>query len=146
MQFPKFTARDLAKAAGKIFSMSPVVGNVTSLMTRHIYLAIESRIHWDRFISLLFPDTVKSELQFWLQNLKETLYSRFLISYFCVFRCQWHCIRCIYGRSEWKDFSQNIVKKGICYELHVERTQSHSISFRIFCMSIYWKNVTLAYR
>lgn len=69
-RFPKFTARDLSRAAGKIISMSPVVGNVTSLMTRHIYLAIESRIHWDRFISLLFPDAVKSELQFWLQNLR----------------------------------------------------------------------------
>lgn len=70
-RFPKFTARDLAKAVGKIISMSPVVGNVTSLMTRHIYLAIESRNHWDRFISFLFPDAVKSELQFWLQNLKK---------------------------------------------------------------------------
>lgn len=69
-RFPKFTARDLAKATGKIISMSPVVGNVTSLMTRHIYIAIESRIHWDLFISLLFPDAVKSELQFWLQSLR----------------------------------------------------------------------------
>lgn len=36
----------------------------------HIYLAIESIIHWDRFISVLFPHAVKSELEFWLQNLK----------------------------------------------------------------------------
>lgn len=33
-RFPKFTALDLAKAAGKIVSMSPVVGNVTS----HIFI------------------------------------------------------------------------------------------------------------
>jgi hypothetical protein len=68
-RFPNFTARELARAAGKIISMSPVIGNVSSLMTRHLYLAIESRIQWDCCLSLLFPEAVKLELQFWTQNL-----------------------------------------------------------------------------
>lgn len=43
-RFSLFTARELASAAVKIISMYPVVGNVASLMTRQIYLAIENRV------------------------------------------------------------------------------------------------------
>lgn len=41
-RFSLFTARELARAAGKIISMYPVVGNVASLMTNQIYFAIEN--------------------------------------------------------------------------------------------------------
>ena len=67
--FPSFTARELAKLAGQIISLSPVFGNVCSLMTRHLYLAIESRVHWDKFLNFEFPDMVRTELRFWSENL-----------------------------------------------------------------------------
>jgi CDP-diglyceride synthetase len=40
--FPVFTARELAQATGKVISLSPVVGNLTRLMTRHCYMSIET--------------------------------------------------------------------------------------------------------
>lgn len=58
-KFSLFTARKLARAAVKIIAMYPVVGNVASLMTRQIYLAIENRICWDRLLLLSFPEAVK---------------------------------------------------------------------------------------
>ena len=41
--FPVFTARKLAQVTGKVISLSPVVGNLTRLMTRHCYMSIETR-------------------------------------------------------------------------------------------------------
>jgi hypothetical protein len=41
--FPVFTARELAQVTGKVISLSPVVGNLTRLMTRHYYMSIETR-------------------------------------------------------------------------------------------------------
>jgi hypothetical protein len=57
--FPNLTARQLARVTGKIISMSPVMGNITSL-----YMAIEKRKRWDLFLELEFPDFVGSELNF----------------------------------------------------------------------------------
>lgn len=45
--FPVFTARSLARATGKILSMSPVMGNITSLRTRYLNKESEGRIRWD---------------------------------------------------------------------------------------------------
>lgn len=78
--FPNFTARQLARVTGKIISMSPVMGNITSLMTRHLYMAIEKRKRWDLFLELEFPDFVGSELNFWLQNILK-LKSKSLVKY-----------------------------------------------------------------
>ena len=36
-RFPNVTGCDLAKATGKIIFMSPVAGNVTSLITRYVF-------------------------------------------------------------------------------------------------------------
>ncbi|VDI19346.1 Hypothetical predicted protein [Mytilus galloprovincialis] len=44
---PSISARNLARITGRIVSMSPVLGNVTRLMTRNIYRLIESRVSWD---------------------------------------------------------------------------------------------------
>lgn len=62
------TARKLAQCTGKIISLSPVVGNVTRLMTRHCYMCIEKRKTWDSVLSVEFPDQVIGELKFWLNN------------------------------------------------------------------------------
>lgn len=76
--FPIFTARELAKFAGQIISLSPVYGCVCSLMTRNIYLAVESRGHWDYVINLAFPDLVKTELEFWTNNLVKMNHKRLI--------------------------------------------------------------------
>ena len=34
-----------------------------------MYLGKSSRTHWDCFLSFLFPEPVKQELQFWAKNL-----------------------------------------------------------------------------
>lgn len=47
-------------------------------MTRNIYLAIESRGHWDYVINLAFPDLVKTELEFWTNNLVKMNYKRLI--------------------------------------------------------------------
>ena len=49
--------------------MSPVMGNVTSLMTRHLYFAIESRRSWDSRLKFSDTNFVFEELLFWSGNL-----------------------------------------------------------------------------
>lgn len=45
--FPRVTARELARAVGKIISMSPIMGNICSIMTRFSSIEIASRKSWD---------------------------------------------------------------------------------------------------
>ncbi|CAC5409729.1 unnamed protein product [Mytilus coruscus] len=68
--FPNFTARKLAQVTGKVISMCPVMGNITSLMTRYLHWAIENRLKWDLKLILEYPDCVFNELTFWLNNIK----------------------------------------------------------------------------
>lgn len=79
ISFTLFTARELAEFAGQIISLSPVCGCVCSLMTRHIYLAVESRGHWDHIMNLEFPDLVKTELEFWTNNLVKISYKLLIV-------------------------------------------------------------------
>ena len=60
--------------------MHPVLGNVTSLMTRYLYNAIENRIKWDLNLKLEFPDFINTELIFWFKNLR-ALNKKFLAEY-----------------------------------------------------------------
>jgi len=66
--FPLFTARQLAQVTGKVISISPVVGNLTRLMSRYCYLTIESRSYWDENLDILYPQEVLRELKFWVEN------------------------------------------------------------------------------
>ncbi|XP_071148392.1 uncharacterized protein [Mytilus edulis] len=68
--FPNFTARKLAQVTGKVISMCPVMGNITSLMTRYLHWAIENRVKWDLKLILECPDCVFNELTFWLNNIQ----------------------------------------------------------------------------
>ena len=68
-KFPKFSARQLAQFTGKIISMSPVMGNVTSLMTRHLYFTIENRKRWDDIVNITLPQCLMAELKFWQENI-----------------------------------------------------------------------------
>ena len=54
--FPRLTARSLAQITGRIISMSPVIGNVSRIMTRYCYLTIESRIGWDNLVDLKYQN------------------------------------------------------------------------------------------
>ena len=74
--FPRITARTLAQITGKIMSMSPVIGNVSRLMTRYCYIAIVKRFSWDNL--LVFDDVkkIESELCFWQSNINAINYKR----------------------------------------------------------------------
>ncbi|VDI13202.1 Hypothetical predicted protein [Mytilus galloprovincialis] len=61
---PFVSARILAGVTGRVISMSPVIGNVTRLMTRNLYRLIESRVSWD-YNFILRDQEVIGELQFW---------------------------------------------------------------------------------
>ena len=63
---PRVTARLLAKCTGKVISLSPVIGNVCRLMTRHCYKAIESRLSWDGPLVCENIECVLNELDFWI--------------------------------------------------------------------------------
>ena len=68
--FPNFTARQLAQVAGKLIALSPVLGNVTRLMTRCYYMVIETRITWDRNLCLTLIQEVLRELLFCRNNIR----------------------------------------------------------------------------
>lgn len=68
-KFPFFTARQLAQVTGKVISLSPVIGNLTRLMTTYCYLTIESRTSWDKLLFILHSHEVLRELKFWLDNI-----------------------------------------------------------------------------
>ena len=57
--------------------MYHVVVNVSSLMTRQIYLVIESRTCWDRMLIISLTEAVRSELTFWLGNLRKLNFKQF---------------------------------------------------------------------
>ena len=68
--FPNFTATQLAQVTGKLMSLSPVLGDVTRLMTRCYYMVIEARITWDRNLCLTLIQEVLRELLFWRDNVR----------------------------------------------------------------------------
>lgn len=65
--FPKVTARQLARVVGKIMSMSPVMGNICSIMTRFSSIEIAFRKSWDENIVFTHKNEVLNECNFWLQ-------------------------------------------------------------------------------
>jgi hypothetical protein len=67
--FPDISTRKLAQITGRIISMSPVMGNITNLISRHLYFAIENRISWDGRFQMAHTECVMVELKFWSENL-----------------------------------------------------------------------------
>ena len=68
--FPFSTARALAKITGKIISTSPIIGNISRLMTRSLHLTIEGRLSWDNPLDLRNNVNIFEELKFWRDNVK----------------------------------------------------------------------------
>ncbi|CAC5368319.1 unnamed protein product [Mytilus coruscus] len=66
-KLPGVTARNLARIAGRIISMSPVLGNVTRIITRQLYKLIESRSTWDTIFRMTDQEII-GELMFWRKN------------------------------------------------------------------------------
>ena len=64
---PTLKARDLASIIGKLISMSLVVGPTAHLMTRNLYVALNSRHFWCQ--SLHVTSEARQEILFWLDNL-----------------------------------------------------------------------------
>ena len=63
------SARSLARVTGKIFSMQPVVGSISRLMTRYLYSAIDSGKSWDSPVDFLARPEVLQDLHFWENNI-----------------------------------------------------------------------------
>jgi hypothetical protein len=76
------TARNLAQVTGKIISMSPVIGNISRLMTRYCYMIIETRSAWGSLLEIIHSDQVKAELVFWQENIIK-LNRKYLADYSC---------------------------------------------------------------
>ena len=53
-----------------MISMQPVLGNITKLMTRHLYNTIESRVSCDQELTLSDCDSNAKKLYFWKENVK----------------------------------------------------------------------------
>ena len=64
----KVSARLLARCAGKIVSIKPVLGNVVRLMTRLMYIFIETRTSWERFFMVEPDNPCLQEIKFWLNQ------------------------------------------------------------------------------
>ena len=67
LQDPRLSARSLASIVGKIISMSPVLGNLSRIMTRHCQMSVAAAQDWDSVFPLDSYCIV--ELQFWKNNL-----------------------------------------------------------------------------
>ena len=59
--------REFARIAGSIISVALAVGPISRLLTRQMYLAIESRTAWDH--TLRFSPALLEELRFWYNNI-----------------------------------------------------------------------------
>ena len=66
----RVTCRILSKIAGSIISMKFVLGDITQLKSRYLYEAIDSKATWDAPIFLSNFPQAKSELEFWLGNVR----------------------------------------------------------------------------
>ena len=64
---PTLKARNLASIIGKLISMSLVVDPVARLMTRSLYVVLNTRQYWCQ--SLPVSREARQEIQFWLDNL-----------------------------------------------------------------------------
>ena len=67
LQDPRLSAGSLASIVGKIISMSPVLGNLSRIMTRHCQMSVAAAQDWDSVFPLDSYCIV--ELQFWKNNL-----------------------------------------------------------------------------
>lgn len=80
LKFPLVSARELASLAGKVMSLYPVVGNVSQLRTRFMYMEVTKRLHWDKVYKLAVDSSVFKEVFFWKENLNR-LNNRILFEY-----------------------------------------------------------------
>ena len=82
--FPHTSARKLASVTGKVISMQPVLGNITRLMTRHLYDTIESRVSWDQELNLSDCDSAVKNCIFGKKMLKVLIVKSFSSSQYQV--------------------------------------------------------------
>ncbi|VDI00679.1 Hypothetical predicted protein [Mytilus galloprovincialis] len=78
---PIISARQLAQFTGRIIHtcMSPVMRTVTSLVTRHLYFAIENTKSWDSVFDIAYTKCVLAEeLRFWSDSLTNLNQKKFV--------------------------------------------------------------------
>ena len=67
---PYVTTRDCAVVAGHVVSMSPIIGNLSRLKTRHLYKVIESRSSWNSKFNIGVYNDALAEIFFWKNSEK----------------------------------------------------------------------------
>ena len=77
---PNITARKLARCTGKIISMQAVLGNISRLMTKCLYMYIETRSYWDSHLKLNSNDPCIQELYFWKNNVRKLNCKKLLVT------------------------------------------------------------------
>lgn len=65
------SARTLAHLTGLLISLTPSLGHVTQLMTRHMYFLINDRVNWDAPINVSKCSGLIQELIYWQTNLRK---------------------------------------------------------------------------
>ena len=68
IQINSSSYHELARIADSIISVSLAVGPISRLLTRQMYLAIESRSAWDH--TFRFPPALLEELKFWFNYIE----------------------------------------------------------------------------
>ena len=68
LQEPRLSATRLASIVGNIISMSPVLGNLSRIMTRHCQMSVAAAQDWDSIF--LLDRYCVEELEFWKNNLR----------------------------------------------------------------------------
>ena len=69
-RLPFTSARKLANLTGKLISTKWVLGDITQMKTRHLYRVIDSRINWNKTISLNQHHQSISDIVYWRKNFK----------------------------------------------------------------------------
>lgn len=64
---PYVVAKDLARVAGQIVSVTFGLGPIARLFTRQMYFRIENRVYWQESVSM--EPALLEELRFWLQHI-----------------------------------------------------------------------------
>ena len=65
------SARKIAHLTGLLISLAPSLGNITQLMTRHLYFLINNRLTWDKPLNISGCFGLIQELNYWRTHLRK---------------------------------------------------------------------------
>ena len=65
------SARKIAHLTGLLISLATSLGNITQLMTRHLYFFINNRLTWDKPLNISGCFGLIQELNYWRTHLRK---------------------------------------------------------------------------